>query len=74
MKKILTLLLTLAMAITMLPMVVGAEGEKQNDIAPCGYGQKCCDDKKENDHNLITLVTCAYHTDNGRFVVVARRK
>jgi len=23
---------------------------------------------------LITLVTCAYHTDNGRFVVVARRK
>lgn len=25
------------------------------------------------DH-LITLVTCAYHTDHGRFVVVARRK
>lgn len=23
---------------------------------------------------LITLVTCSYHTDNGRFVVVARRK
>lgn len=23
---------------------------------------------------LITLVTCAYHTDNGRFVVVARQK
>lgn len=23
---------------------------------------------------LITLVTCAYHTDNGRFVVVAKRK
>ena len=23
---------------------------------------------------LITLVTCAYHTDNGRFVVVAREK
>lgn len=23
---------------------------------------------------LITLVTCAYHTDNGRFVVVARKK
>lgn len=23
---------------------------------------------------LITLVTCAYHTDHGRFVVVARRK
>lgn len=23
---------------------------------------------------LITLVTCAYHVDNGRFVVVARRK
>lgn len=23
---------------------------------------------------LITLVTCAYHTENGRFVVVARKK
>jgi len=23
---------------------------------------------------LITLVTCAYHTDNGRFVVVAKKK
>lgn len=23
--------------------------------------------------SLITLVTCAYHTDNGRFVVVARK-
>ena len=23
---------------------------------------------------LITLVTCAYHTDHGRFVVVARKK
>lgn len=23
---------------------------------------------------LLTLVTCAYHTDEGRFVVVARRK
>ena len=22
---------------------------------------------------LITLITCAYHTDNGRFVVVARK-
>ena len=22
---------------------------------------------------LLTLVTCAYHTDNGRFVVVARK-
>lgn len=26
----------------------------------------------EPDDNLITLVTCAYHVDNGRFVVVAR--
>ena len=23
---------------------------------------------------LITLVTCAYHVENGRFVVVARKK
>ena len=23
---------------------------------------------------LLTLVTCAYHTENGRFVVVARKK
>lgn len=28
----------------------------------------------EYGDKLITLVTCAYHTDHGRFVVVARRK
>ncbi|MCR5507174.1 MAG: class B sortase [Lachnospiraceae bacterium] len=28
----------------------------------------------EYGDKLITLVTCAYHTENGRFVVVARRK
>lgn len=28
----------------------------------------------EYGDQLITLVTCAYHTDNGRFVVVARKK
>ncbi len=28
----------------------------------------------EYGNNLITLVTCAYHVDNGRFVVVAREK
>lgn len=28
----------------------------------------------EYGDRLITLVTCAYHTDHGRFVVVARRK
>lgn len=28
----------------------------------------------EYGDKLITLVTCAYHTDNGRFVVVARKK
>lgn len=28
----------------------------------------------EYGDRLITLVTCAYHTDNGRFVVVARQK
>lgn len=30
--------------------------------------------KAEYGDKLITLVTCAYHTENGRFVVVARRK
>ena len=24
--------------------------------------------------NLLTLVTCAYRTENGRFVVVAKKK
>lgn len=28
----------------------------------------------ERGDRLITLVTCASHTDNGRFVVVAREK
>ncbi|MCH5266216.1 MAG: class B sortase [Lachnospiraceae bacterium] len=28
----------------------------------------------EYGEQLLTLVTCAYHTENGRFVVVARRK
>lgn len=28
---------------------------------------------KLGDH-LLTLVTCSYHTDNGRFVVIARKK
>lgn len=28
----------------------------------------------EYGDKLITLITCAYHVDNGRFVVVARRK
>ena len=30
--------------------------------------------RAEYGDKLITLVTCAYHTENGRFVVVARRK
>ena len=30
--------------------------------------------KAQYGDKLITLVTCAYHTENGRFVVVARRK
>ena len=28
----------------------------------------------EYGDKLVTLVTCAYHTENGRFVIVARRK
>ena len=28
----------------------------------------------EYGEQLLTLVTCAYHTEDGRFVVVARRK
>ncbi|MDU3397860.1 MAG: class B sortase, partial [Clostridiales bacterium] len=27
----------------------------------------------EYGHTLLTLVTCSYHTENGRFVVVARK-
>lgn len=30
--------------------------------------------KAQYGDKLLTLVTCAYHTDNGRFVVVAREK
>jgi sortase B len=30
--------------------------------------------KAEYGDKLITLVTCAYHTENGRFVVIGRRK
>ena len=30
--------------------------------------------RAEYGDKLITLVTCAYHTENGRFVVIARRK
>ena len=30
--------------------------------------------KAEYGDKLLTLVTCAYHTENGRFVVVARRR
>ncbi len=54
----------------------GALSEKQYDT----YVSNC---KKLSVHDtgvtptygeqLLTLVTCAYHTDNGRFVVVARR-
>ena len=28
----------------------------------------------EYGEQLLTMVTCAYHTEDGRFVVVARRK
>lgn len=30
--------------------------------------------KAQLGDKLLTLVTCSYHTDNGRFVVIARRK
>ena len=51
--------------------------EEEFDYAVSQLKQKSIHDtgvNAEYGDQLITLVTCAYHVDNGRFVVVARRK
>lgn len=56
---------------------IDAENEAEFDYAVSQLKSKSLYDTgveaQYGDH-LITLVTCAYHVENGRFVVVARRK
>ena len=55
---------------------IDAEDEAAFDEAYNYFKNKSCYDTgvtAEYGDDLITLVTCAYHTDNGRFVVVAKR-
>ena len=56
---------------------VDAENEADFDYAVSQLKKKALYDTgvtAEYGDKLITLVTCAYHVDNGRFVIVARRK
>lgn len=56
---------------------INAEDEADFDDAISQFKAKALYDtgvEASYGDKLITLVTCAYHTDNGRFVVVARRK
>lgn len=56
---------------------IDAEDEEDYDNAIAQFKDKALYDTgvtAEYGDQLITLVTCAYHTDNGRFVVVARKK
>lgn len=56
---------------------IDAEDEADYDNAIAQFKDKALYDTGVNaiyGDQLITLVTCAYHTDNGRFVVVAKRK
>lgn len=55
---------------------IDAEDEEDFDNAIAQFKSKALYDTDvtaEYGDKLITLVTCAYHTDNGRFVVVAKR-
>lgn len=55
---------------------IDAEDKLEFDNAVDQFRKKAIYDTgiiPEYGEQLITLVTCAYHTDNGRFVVVARR-
>lgn len=55
---------------------IDAEDEADYDYAVEQYLKKSVYDtgvKAKYGDKLITLVTCAYHTDNGRFVVIAKR-
>lgn len=54
-----------------------AENEEEFDYAIEQFKAKSMYDTgvdAEYGDKLITLITCAYHEDNGRFVVVAKRK
>lgn len=54
---------------------VDAADEADFDRAVAYYKEHACYDTgvtAEYGDQLITLITCAYHVDNGRFVVVAR--
>lgn len=56
---------------------IDAEDETAYNEAVANYKAKSMYDTGVNPEygdQLITLVTCAYHTDNGRFVVVACEK
>lgn len=56
---------------------INAEDEADFDNAVLNYQEKALYDTGVTasfGDKLITLVTCAYHVENGRFVVVARRK
>ena len=56
---------------------IDAEDEEAFDYAISKFKEKSLYDtgvNAEYGDKLITLITCAYHVDNGRFVVVARRK
>lgn len=56
---------------------IDAEDEAGFDYAISRFQEKALYDTgvdAEYGDKLITLTTCAYHVDNGRFVVVARRK
>lgn len=56
---------------------IDPETEEEFDEGIAQFKEKALYDtgvNAEYGDRLITLVTCAYHTDHGRFVVVARRK
>ena len=56
---------------------MNAADEAEFDYAVSQFKEKAIYDTgvdAEYGDKLITLITCAYHVDNGRFVVVARRK
>ena len=56
---------------------MNAENEEEFDYAVSQFKEKSIYDTgvdAQYGDQLITLVTCAYHVENGRFVVVARRK
>ena len=55
---------------------INAADQEDFDAAMAAYREKQLYDTgvtAQYGDQLITLVTCAYHTENGRFVVVARR-